>query len=278
MGTDGAAARASRPRSRSRRRSCRHFPDAARSRRVRRPLRLGRAWTSRTSPTSCCAGPSKARGRRTAPKAGGRCGRPDDAALSADAAAHTGTQRTAGARRIAEAFARARAEVVPPSSPTSSPGYPDADTSLEIALRGDRCRRRHARGGAPVLGPAGGRRHAPARVAAALAAGATFERSLALLGRIARARPDPARPDGLRQPARGRGRRPGAVRARLASAGAAGVIVADLTPDEGGPFEAAAAERGSPSSTSSPRRRPPSAGPGSRRGAAGSCTASRSSA
>ena len=37
----------------------------------------------------------------------------------------------------------------------------------------------------------------------------------------------------------------GRERARaLASAGAAGVIVADLTPDEGGPFEAAAAEAG----------------------------------
>ena len=37
----------------------------------------------------------------------------------------------------------------------------------------------------------------------------------------------------------------GRERARdLARAGAAGVIVADLTPDEGGPFEAAAAEAG----------------------------------
>ena len=79
---------------------------------------------------------------------------------------------------------------------------------------------------------------------AALAAGATLERSLQLIERIGAARPGPAdRPDGLCQPGprrwrrRGRGEAPG-------RAGAAGLIVADLTPDEGAPFEAVARAAG----------------------------------
>ena len=69
-----------------------------------------------------------------------------------------------------------------------------------------------------------------------------------------------------------------AVARRLAGAGAAGLIVADLTPDEGAPFEAVARERASRSSTSSPRRRHRRGGPRSPPAAAGSCIASRSSA
>ena len=72
----------------------------------------------------------------------------------------------------------------------------------------------------------------------ALAAGATFDRSLALVRRIAAARPDvPLVPMGYANQLIGGG--DGRDRARaLAAAGAAGVIVADLTPDEGAPFEA----------------------------------------
>ena len=52
---------------------------------------------------------------------------------------------------------------------------------------------------------------------------------------------DPARADGLRQPVH---RRRGWPRGRspAGAAGASGVIVADLTPDEGGPFESVARE------------------------------------
>ncbi len=78
----------------------------------------------------------------------------------------------------------------------------------------------------------------------ALAAGATFDRSLALVGRIAAARPEvPLVAMGYaNQLIGGSDGRERAV--ALAAAGAAGVIVADLTPDEGGPFESVAAEAG----------------------------------
>ena len=78
----------------------------------------------------------------------------------------------------------------------------------------------------------------------ALAAGATFDRSLALVRRIAAARPGvPLVPMGYANQLIGGG--DGRDRARaLAAAGAAGVIVADLTPDEGAPFERVAGEAG----------------------------------
>ena len=78
----------------------------------------------------------------------------------------------------------------------------------------------------------------------AIAAGATFDRSLALVGRIVAARPGvPVVAMGYANQLIGGG--DGRDRARaLAKAGVAGVIVADLTPDEGAPFEAVAAETG----------------------------------
>jgi tryptophan synthase alpha chain len=80
--------------------------------------------------------------------------------------------------------------------------------------------------------------------AGALAAGATLDASLALLARIHAARPSiPLVPMGYANQLIGGG--DGAALARrLVAAGASGVIVADLTPDEGGPFEAAAADAG----------------------------------
>jgi tryptophan synthase alpha chain len=73
-----------------------------------------------------------------------------------------------------------------------------------------------------------------------LAAGATFDRSLELVRRIAAARPGlPLVPMAYANQVLGGG--DGAIVARrLADAGASGIIVADLTPDEGGPFEAVA--------------------------------------
>ena len=72
----------------------------------------------------------------------------------------------------------------------------------------------------------------------------------------------------------------GRDRARaLAAAGAAAVIVADLTPDEGGPFERVAAEAGiGVVYLVAPTTRPGRSAPPSPRGAAGSCTACRWSA
>ena len=79
---------------------------------------------------------------------------------------------------------------------------------------------------------------------AALAAGATLERSLQLIERIGAARPDlPIVPMGYANQVLGGGDGE-AVAKRLAGAGAAGLIVADLTPDEGAPFEAVARAAG----------------------------------
>jgi tryptophan synthase, alpha subunit len=78
----------------------------------------------------------------------------------------------------------------------------------------------------------------------ALRAGATLEGSLRLIERIGAARPDlPLVPMGYANQVIGGGDGE-AVARRLANAGAAGIIVADLTPDEGGAFEAVAREVG----------------------------------
>ena len=67
----------------------------------------------------------------------------------------------------------------------------------------------------------------------------------ALIERIGAARPDlPARADGLCQPGHRRRRRRRPSRGAWPGPGAAGLIVADLTPDEGAPFEAVAREAG----------------------------------
>ena len=71
-----------------------------------------------------------------------------------------------------------------------------------------------------------------------------MERSLRLIERIGAARPDlPLVPMGYANQVIGGGDGE-AVAVRLAGAGAAGLIVADLTPDEGAPFEAVARAAG----------------------------------
>jgi tryptophan synthase alpha chain len=78
----------------------------------------------------------------------------------------------------------------------------------------------------------------------AIAAGATLDGSLRLIERIGAARPDlPVVPMGYANQVIGGGDG-AAVAGRLARAGAAGLIVADLTPDEGPGFEAVAREAG----------------------------------
>ena len=159
-------------------------------------------------------------------------------------------------------------------------GYPDAETSLARRPRGHRRRGRPPRGRSAVLGPARRRRDAPAgrRRRAARPARRSTARSRCSRGSP---RPGPALPlvpmcyanqvigggDGT------------ATARRLADAGASGVIVADLTPDEGD-----AVRGGRPGCRARRRlpRRPDdrsrSAGHGSPPGPAGSSTASRSSA
>lgn len=161
----------------------------------------------------------------------------------ADPAA-VGTDATAGARRIAEAFARARDDGRVALVPYVVAGYPDADTSLAIALAAVDAGADLLEVGLPYSDPLADGATLQRASAAAIRAGATFDRSLALVRRIASARPDvPVVTMGYANQLMGGGA--GRDRAlALADAGASGTIVADLTPDEGAPFEAAARDAG----------------------------------
>ena len=156
----------------------------------------------------------------------------------------TGTNATAGARRIAAAFTRARADGRAALIPYVVAGYPDADTSFEIALAAADAGADILEVGLPYSDPLADGATLQRASGVALAAGATLERSLRLIERIGAARPDlPLVPMGYANQVIGGGDGE-AVAKRLAAAGAAGLIVADLTPDEGAPFEAVARAAG----------------------------------
>ncbi len=154
------------------------------------------------------------------------------------------TNDTAGARRIAAAFARAAADGRAALIPYVVAGYPEAAVSFDAACAAIDNGADLLEVGLPYSDPLADGATLQRASQGALAAGATFERSLALVGRIAAARPlVPVVAMGYANQLIGGG--DGRDRAiALARAGVAGVIVADLTPDEGAPFEAVAAEAG----------------------------------
>ncbi len=155
-----------------------------------------------------------------------------------------GTNDTPGARRIAAAFAAARGEGRAALIPYVVAGYPDAETSLEIALAAADAGADLLEVGLPYSDPLADGATLQRASQAALGAGATLDGSLRLIERIANARPQlPIVPMGYANQVIGGGDGE-AVARRLADAGAAGIIVADLTPDEGGPFEAVARQAG----------------------------------
>ncbi|MEO5941755.1 MAG: tryptophan synthase subunit alpha [Candidatus Limnocylindrales bacterium] len=154
----------------------------------------------------------------------------------------TGTNETAGARRIATAFASARADGRIALIPYVVAGYPDAATSLRVALAAIDAGADLLEVGLPYSDPLADGATLQRASQVALAAGATLEGSLRLIEEIAAARPDtPIVPMGYANQFLGGGDGRAAAE-RLSRAGAAGVIVADLTPDEGAPFEAVARE------------------------------------
>lgn len=164
--------------------------------------------------------------------------------MTAAVAAPQHTDATAGARRIAGAFAGAaqggRAALIP----YVVAGYPDAETSFAIACAAIDAGADLLEVGLPYSDPLADGATLQRASQGALAAGATFDRSLALVARIAAARPAvPVVAMGYANQLIGGGDGRDRVRG-LAGAGVAGVIVADLTPDEGAPFEAVAAEAG----------------------------------
>jgi tryptophan synthase alpha chain len=153
-----------------------------------------------------------------------------------------GTNDTAGAQRIAAAFAAARRADRAALIPYIVAGYPDADTSFHIALAAVDAGADLLEIGLPYSDPLADGATLQRASGVALAAGATLEGSLRLIARIAAARPAiPLVPMGYANQFIGGGDGREAA-GRLSAAGAAGIIVADLTPDEGTPFESVARE------------------------------------
>jgi tryptophan synthase alpha chain len=151
---------------------------------------------------------------------------------------------TTGGDRIRAAFDAAARERRAALVPYVVAGYPDDETSYEAAIA---C----IDGGADVLevglpysDPLADGATLQRASSAALKAGATFGRSIELVRRIAESRARvPLVPMCYANQVIGGGDGRAAAK-RLADAGAAGIIVADLTPDEGEAFERVAADAG----------------------------------
>ncbi len=155
-----------------------------------------------------------------------------------------GTNETAGARRIAVAFAAAAAAGRAALIPYVVAGYPDAETSLAAALAAIDAGADLLELGLPYSDPLADGATLQRASTAALAAGASLERSIELVRAIGSARPGlPVVPMAYANQIIGGGDGRAAARV-LADAGASGLIVADLTPDEGAGFEAAARDAG----------------------------------
>jgi len=151
-----------------------------------------------------------------------------------------GTNDTAGARRLRDVFARTRADDRAAFIPYVVAGYPDAETGLDIALAVADAGADILEIGLPYSDPLADGATLQRASQVALRAGASLEGSLRLIDRIGAQRPEvPLVPMGYANQIIGGGDGEAVLR-RLAAAGATGVIVADLTPDEGAPFEAVA--------------------------------------
>jgi tryptophan synthase alpha chain len=155
-----------------------------------------------------------------------------------------GTNDTDGGGRIAAAFEGAAQDGRAALIPYVVAGYPDSETSLRAALATIDAGADLLEVGLPYSDPLADGATLQRASSAALAAGATFDGSLDLVRQIVGARPDvPIVPMGYANQVLGGGDGRAAA-ARLADAGAAGLIVADLTPDEGARFEAVARSAG----------------------------------
>ncbi len=166
------------------------------------------------------------------------------AATYPDAATSGSPVRTRGADAIDVAFKAAAAEGRVALMPYVVAGYPDPDTSFEAALACIDAGADLLEVGLPYSDPLADGATLQRASSAALKAGATFDRSIELVRRIAESRPRvPLVPMCYANQVIGGGDGREAAR-RLADAGASAIIVPDLTPDEGAPFEAVAAHAG----------------------------------
>jgi len=156
----------------------------------------------------------------------------------------TGTNATAGAARIRAIFAGAAAQGRTTLIAYVVAGYPDAETSLAAALAAIDAGADVLELGLPYSDPLADGATLQHASSIALRTGATFDRSLAVLARIHRARPTvPLVPMAYVNQAVGRDDPEAALR-RLAEAGASGLILADLTIDESAEIEDAARAAG----------------------------------
>src|SRR2546428_300914 len=102
----------------------------------------------------------------------------------------SGTDGTAGARGIAAAFGGARGAGRAALIPYIVAGYPDAETSLAVALAAADAGADLLEVGLPYSDPLADGATLQRASGVALRAGATLEGSIELLGRIAAARPN----------------------------------------------------------------------------------------
>jgi len=149
-----------------------------------------------------------------------------------------------GPERIRGAFEQAAAEGRAALIPYAVAGYPDAETSLRIALAQIDAGADLLEIGLPYSDPLADGATLQRASALALHNGATLDDSIELVGRIHEARPDtPLVAMGYVNQVLG-GRDGATVLRRLGEAGVLGFILADLTPDEGALLEAEAAGDG----------------------------------
>jgi tryptophan synthase alpha chain len=154
------------------------------------------------------------------------------------------SHRSAGAERIEAAFARAAGQGRAALIPYAVAGYPDAATSLEIAIVQVDAGADLLEIGLPYSDPLADGATLQRASSVALAHGARLDDSIELVGRIHAARPGtPLVAMGYVNQVLG-GRSGATVLRRLGEAGVSGLILADLTPDEGADLEAEAAAVG----------------------------------
>ena len=151
---------------------------------------------------------------------------------------------TVGGNRIRDAFAVAAKERRAALVPYVVAGYPDLETSYEAAIACIDAGADVLEVGLPYSDPLADGATLQRASSAAIEAGATFDRSIELVRRIVESRDRvPLVPMCYANQVIGGGDGRAAAHL-LADAGAAGIIVADLTPDEGAPFERVAADAG----------------------------------
>jgi tryptophan synthase alpha chain len=150
-------------------------------------------------------------------------------------------RQATGATRITKAIRAANDEGRAALIPFATAGYPDADTSCEVAVAMIDAGADVLEIGLPYSDPLADGATIQHASAVALANGASLDDSIALVGRIHEARPDtPLVTMGYVNQVLG-GKDGATVLRRLGAAGVCGFILADLTPDEGSELEAEAA-------------------------------------